>query len=272
MISARSLRCWCWLTPGLRGRISRQQQSDSAEAQVFFLYIQGQPKLKCRLRENVIWGQTSKPKNHNVANCLRFQVPKGLGYVEALAANSIWRYAELTPLVWPEQGEAAPRVGEPPLLGNLRRKQAHGRLRCTSHPPTKVWDAPATAQGFDAPATRRPRIPLLQPPPNQGFRCTGHPATNPSKIFVARATPNNQDSRCSSHPPTQPPRPRFSMLQPPPTKVFNAPRVPATWVWKFSMLQPPRNQDFRCSEGSCNMGLEIFDGVPELQSIECPFP
>ena len=41
MISARSLRCWCWLTPGLRGRISRQQQSDSAEAQVIFSIFRG---------------------------------------------------------------------------------------------------------------------------------------------------------------------------------------------------------------------------------------
>ena len=220
----------------------------------------------------------ASPGSPGCANCLRFQVPKGLGYWEALAANSIWRYAELTPLVWPEQGEAAPRVGEPPLARKsseetgarpfaMHQPPPNQGLGCTSHCPTnvfdapathcptKVFDAPATAQGFDAPATRQPRIPMLQPPPNQGFRCTGHPATNPSKIFDAPAP--NQDFRCSrttkildapatpqpSHPDQDfqcsgHPQPRFSMLQgflqhgfgnfrcssQPATKIFDAPK------------------------------------------------
>ena len=237
------------------------------------------PKGQCHLRPDQ---QAQKPQRCKLLTASGTKGPwifGGLGSQFDLALRRADSPCGLSRRKLPQE------LASPRLLGNLRRKQAHGRLRCTSHPPTKVWDAPATAQptfSMHQPCAAQPRFSMHQPLPQ--FRCSSHP---PTKVFDAPATRqptparflmlqpptkiDHQDSRCSSHLTPQPSHPDqdFQCSSHP---IFNAPRVPATWVWKFSMLQPPRNQDFRCFKGSCNMGLEIFDGVPELQSIDFPFP
>ena len=160
------------------------------------------------------------------------------------------------------------KLGGGSLRSSLRMKTniVDARPFSMHQPPqstsqTKVFDAPATAQGFRCTGHPQPRFSMLQPP-SQGFRCTGHPATKisdapenpparfsipqppPTKMFVAPTTQptGHPATKIFDAPATQP---RCSMLQLPPTKIFDAPatpqprfsmlpKVPAIWVWKFS--------------------------------------